>query len=125
MTMTVTASYSEPRETIRTMSGDVTTLTGVDVTVEYAYGGTTAALAALDRAAEHVRAQILATTTPVIVARPDKQDDRRPPRLQGRGSCPECGSRKVHKEQSVFGGAKTGDLECGDCRASWPPTRDK
>lgn len=75
MTMTVTASYSEPRETIRTMSGDVTTLTGVDVTVEYAYGDTTAALAALDRAAEHVRAQILATTTPVIVARPDKQDD--------------------------------------------------
>ena len=65
---------------------------------------------------------------------------RRPPRLQGmmeamtetkeqansgRGACPECGSRKVHKEQSVFGGAKTGDLECGDCRASWPPTRDK
>lgn len=76
MTMTVTASYSEPRETMRTMSGDVTTLTGVDVTVEYAYGDTTAALAALDRAAEHVRAQILATTTPVIVARPDKQDER-------------------------------------------------
>lgn len=43
----------------------------------------------------------------------------------GRGSCPECGSRNVHKEQSVFGGAKTGDLECGDCRASWPPIRDK
>ena len=54
----------------------MTTLTGVDVTVEYAYGDTTAALAALDRAAEHVRAQILATTTPVIVARPDKQDER-------------------------------------------------
>ena len=75
----MTASYSEPRETMRTMSGDVTTLTGVDVTVEYAYGDTTAALAALaalDRAAEHVRVQILATTTPVIVARPDKQDER-------------------------------------------------
>ena len=43
----------------------------------------------------------------------------------GRGACPECGSRKVHKEQSVFGGAKTGDLECGDCPASWPPIRDK
>lgn len=52
MTMTVTASYSEPRETMRTMSGDVTTITGVDVTVEYEYGATTAALAALDRAAE-------------------------------------------------------------------------
>ena len=78
MTMTVTASYSEPRETMRTMSGDVTTITGVDVTVEYEYGATTAALAALDRAAEHVRAQILATTTPVIAARPDYKEGWKP-----------------------------------------------
>ena len=78
MTMTVTASYSEPRETMRTMSGDVTTITGVDVTVEYEYGATTAALAALDRAAEHVRAQILATTTHVIAARPDYKEGWKP-----------------------------------------------
>ena len=70
--MWVTANYTEPSETLRTMSGDGTKTVGVDLTIEYPHGGT----AALDRAAACVRAQILATTTPVIVARPDKQDER-------------------------------------------------
>ena len=74
--MWVTANYTEPSETLRTMSGDGTKTVGVDLTIEYPHGGTAAALAALDRAAACVRAQILATTTPVIVARPDKQDER-------------------------------------------------
>ena len=61
MTMFVTASYSEPRETFRTMFGDEFATTAVDVTVEYSYGNPAAALAALDRATTHVRSQILAT----------------------------------------------------------------
>ena len=74
--MWVTESYTEPSETLRTMSGDETKTLGVDFTIEYPNGDNAAALAALDRAPAHVRAQILATTTPVIVARPDKQDER-------------------------------------------------
>lgn len=67
------------RETVRTTFGDEFSTTAVDVTVEYSYGNPAAALAALDRAVEHVRSQILATATPVIVARPDQQDERTNP----------------------------------------------
>ena len=72
--MWVTESYTEPSETLRTMSGDETKTLGVDLTIEYPNGDNAAALAALDRAPAHVRAQILATTTPVIAARPDYKE---------------------------------------------------